>query len=60
MKLPNAEYAVVEETKIVRYLLDPTNPRNRGKRHSSSHSHSRRQGGKQWRRRCGSTRIDMT
>jgi hypothetical protein len=31
MRLPNAEYAVVEESKVARYLLDPTNPRNQGK-----------------------------
>jgi len=31
MNLPNAEYALVTPEKITRYLLDPANPRNRGK-----------------------------
>lgn len=31
MSLPNAERATVAPEKITRYLLDPANPRNRGK-----------------------------
>ncbi len=31
MNLPHAEHAIIASEKITRYLLDPENPRNRGK-----------------------------
>lgn len=31
MNLPNAGHAIIAPEKILRYLLDPTNPRSRGK-----------------------------